>query len=177
MKTENAAVIEPESPCDEKHEVNLLDRIRTMRVEVGDELTDEEFTRLARETKPPSEAGFAFLGYCNRFALFSVPRQDPANWYPEKGWIHPEKEKIVKEIADKYGFSICEPPDVKDGSRDAANPHHHLQLSNPHETIVIIHPQFLKVRLFGLASQTSKAQRPLHKKCELMQDLSRLYRS
>ncbi len=153
---------------------NLLDSIRSMRVSVGDELCDEEFTRLFREMEPPAEAGFAFLSYCNRFVMFGVPQQDFADWYPEQGWISPDKEKIAKTIAQKYEFTLCEPPDVKDPCKDAPNPHHHLQLSDRQETIVVIHPRFLKVRLFALAG---RAQKPLHRKCELLQDLSALYSS
>ena len=166
-----------DSPCGENLGSNLLDNIRSMRVTVGDELCDEEFTRLLGQSKPPAEAGFAFLSYCNRFVMFGVPKQDLANWYPERGWIRQEKEKIAKEIAEKYGFTLCEPPDVKDPCSDAPNPHHHLQLSNRQEPIVIIHPQFLKVRLFGLAGHNTHAQKPLHQKCELLKDLSALYRS
>jgi hypothetical protein len=153
---------------------NLLDCIRSMRVSVGDEITDEEFTRLFRHTEPAVEAGFSFLSYCNRFALFSVPQQDFADWYPEHGWISPEKEKIARTIAEKYEFTVCEPPDLKDPCKDAPNPHHHLQMSDRQETMVVIHPQFLKVRLFALAG---RAQKPLHRKCELLQNLSALYAS
>lgn len=177
MNTETIGVAKADPFLDEKHELNLLDRIRSMRVELGDELNDEEFTRLAREAKLPAEAGFAFLGYCSRYVMLTVPRQDPTNWYREKGWLKPEKEKIAKEIAEKYGFAICEPPDMKDPSTESPNPRHHLQLSNQHEAIVIIHPQFLKIRLFGLASHSSRAQKPLHKKCELLQDLAKLFKS
>src|SRR5579862_4621141 len=146
MKTENAAVIDQNSieeekrlhderhtPAgkhtgDEKHGDNLLEHIRNMRMGVGDELTDEEFTHLVREAKPPKQAGFTFLSFCSRFVLFSVPKQDCGNWYQEKGWIKPEKEEIVKKIGEKYGFSFCEPPDTKTSSSDAPNPHHHMQL-------------------------------------------------
>jgi hypothetical protein len=182
MNSLNTTVVTKEdkmdSPCSENPGSNLLDGIRSMRVTVGDELCDEEFTRLLGQSKPPAEAGFTFLSYCNRFVMFSVPKQELANWYPEKkGWIQSEKEKIAKEIAGKYGLSVCEPPDMKDPCSEAPNPHHHLQLSNRQEPIIIIHPLFLKIRLFALASYGKSAQKPLHMKCELLKDLSALYRS
>jgi len=43
--------------------------------------------------------------------MLSVPEQDVANWYPEKGWILPAKVKITKAITDKRtGFPFMNHP-------------------------------------------------------------------
>ena len=85
---------------------NLLGRIISFRTSVGDGLNDEELTRLLRQEALPSEEGFTFVSLCGGFATFSVPPQDPAKWYPEKGWITLEKEAITRAIAKKCGFSL-----------------------------------------------------------------------
>jgi hypothetical protein len=183
MKTENAAVADQQkrdgdkkdeqgdNPCE-----NLLKRIQSMREEAGGEVNDEEFTRLLREARIPEQDGFTFLSYCDRFVMFTVPHQQADDWYEEKGKIKRDKLEAAKKIGEKYEFIVSQPPDVKNASSDNPNPHHRLQLSNPLETIVIIHPQFLKIRIYTLASNTSKVERPF-KKCELLKDLAGLYSS
>lgn len=186
MKTEDAAVAGQKPTEDVKHAEdmrdaqgekpsdNLLKRIQSMREEAGDEVNDEEFTRLLREAKLPEQEGFTFLSYCDRFVMFTVPQQQADDWYQEKGKINSEKLEVAKKIGKKYEFTVSQPPDAKNSSSDNPHPHHRLQLSNPLETMVIIHPQFLKIRLYTLASNTSRVERPL-KKCELLKDLAELY--
>jgi len=195
MNTENTAVVDREPQAEEKpafesqlhhkknenHDEkkeceNLLEHIRTMRAEVGDELSDNEFTRLMWESKPPKQGGFTFLSFCDRFVMCGVPKQQAESWYDEKGWIKKEKMEAGKKIAEKYEFTISQPPDSKNSTVDNPHPHHHLQLSSPQETMVIIHPRFVKIRLYTIASHTTKAERPL-KKCELLQDLAKFYGS
>jgi hypothetical protein len=157
---------------------HLLDIIRLIRARVGDGPDDDEFTRLLKQTELPHEAGFAFLSYGNRFAMLSVPQQNLANWYPETGWIRAEKETIASAIAEKYNLSLCEPPDSVYPPLDPPDPHHHLQLNDRRETIVIVHPQYLKVRLFGTTVPTiyaGTAHRPLLLGPDLLQDLSAFY--
>jgi hypothetical protein len=159
-------------------DTHLLDRITAIQESVGDGLNDDELTRLLERTALPDEAGFAFLSFSDRFATLSVPPQDLANWYPERGWIVAEKESIARAIAAKYELVLCEPPDAPHACFDAPNPHHHLELGNRRETIVVIHPQYLKVRLFGAIDATRYAQagqRPLSLGPDLLQDLSTLY--
>jgi hypothetical protein len=193
MKTENTAVIDREPEAEERsgfedhlhHEKNeghdekkecenLLEHIRTMRVEVGDELSDNEFTRLMWESKPPRQGGFTFLSFCDRFVMCGVPKQNAEGWYDEKGWIKKEKIEVAKKIAEKYHFTFSQPPDSRNPSVENPRPHHHLQLSSPQETMVIIHPHFVKIRLYTIASHTTKVERPLLK-CELLKDLGELY--
>jgi hypothetical protein len=159
---------------------HLLERISAIRAEVGDRLNDEEFTRLLRETELPIESGFAFLSYCDRFVTLNVPQQDLANWYQEKGRILLAKEKIARAIADKCGLTVCEPPDMFHRCLNSPNLHHHLELNNRQETILIIHPRFLKIRLFVATSLThdaQTAQRPLDLGPNLLEDLSTLYKA
>ncbi|MDB6022465.1 MAG: hypothetical protein JWQ04_2322 [Pedosphaera sp.] len=158
--------------------ISLLDTIRTIRAEVGDGLTDEEFTRLLHQMELPVESGFGFLCYCDRFVTLSVPRQQLADWYPENGWIMPAKESNARNIAEKYGLSLCEPPDVQFPWLGSPNPHHHLQLSNQQEPVIIIHPQYLKIRLF-VATSPARSARTSHKPLplgpDLLADLSAFY--
>src|SRR5258708_10539442 len=157
---------------------HLLDTIRTIRAEVGDGLNDDEFTRLLQSMELPTEAGFAFLSYCDWFVTLSVPLQPLANWYPEKGWLMPAKERIARTIAEKYRLSLCEPPDMHSPWFGSPNPHHHLQLSFQQEPVLVIHPQYLKIRLFVATSPTQSARishKPLLLGPDLLQDLSKLY--
>jgi len=135
---------------------HLLDAIRTIRASVGDGLNDNELTRFLRDSALPTEAGFAFLSFADGFVTLTVPPQDLTSWYPEKGWIVPEKERIARAIAEKYQLSLHEPPDVDSSyvypRPDSANPHHHLELGNREETAILAHPHYLKVRLFGATS-------------------------
>jgi hypothetical protein len=160
-------------PC-----AQLLDVIREMHDSVGDGLNDNEFTRLLEKTDLSGEAGFAFLSYGDRFVTLSVPPQHLANWHPEKGWIVQEKEKIARAIAEKHDLTLCVPPDTLFSWHDSPNPHHHFELSNGRETVVIIHPQYLKIRLFVATERglyTRVAQRPLNLGADLLQELSALY--
>lgn len=167
-----------------KPSTHLLDTIRATRESVGDGLNDDEFTRLLWQMVLPAEAGLAFLSFSNGFVTLTVPQQDLANWYPEKGWIAPEKERFARAIAEKYGLSLCEPPDQTPSfvfpRSNSPTIHHHLELANHVETIVVAHPQYLKIRLFG-AAPTGRcvwnAQTALLLGPELLQDLSALYQA
>jgi len=162
---------------------HLLDAIRTIRASVGDGLNDNELTRFLRDSALPTEAGFAFLSFADGFVTLTVPPQDLTSWYPEKGWIVPEKERIARAIAEKYQLSLHEPPDVDSSyvypRPDSANPHHHLELGNREETAILAHPHYLKVRLFGATSPilfARAARLPLLLSPELLPDLSALYK-
>lgn len=167
-----------------KPSTHLLDSIRAIRASVGDGLNDGELTRLLRQTVLPTEAGFAFLSFSAGFVTLSVPPQDVADWYPEQGWIIPAKEQIARAVARKYRLSLCEPPDesvsVLSPASDSPTIHHHLELTNEWETVIVAHPCYLKVRLFGAVSgiqYARTAQSPLPLGSELLQDLSALYQS
>lgn len=161
---------------------HLLDAIRAIRECVGDGLNDDELTRLLRQTTLPTEAGFAFLSFCSGMVTLSVPLQDLANWYPEQGWIAPEKERNARAIAEKYGLLLGEPPDepstYRYPSSSSANKRHHLELWNRWDAIIVAHPNYLKVRLFGASSESryvSDAKMPLLLGPDVLQDLSALY--
>ena len=162
----------------------LLETIRALQASVGDDLNEDEVTRLLRESALPIEAGFRFLSFSDGVVTLTVPRQELANWYPERGWIMPEKEEIARAIAKKYELSLLEPPDVNSSALyprpDSPGPHHHLELSNRRETVVVAHPQYLKIRLFSRPSgflHTPGARIPLLLSPELLEDLSFLYKS
>ncbi len=161
---------------------HLLDTIRAIRASVGDGLNDDELTRLLRESALLMEAGFAFLSFSDGYVTLTVPEQDLANWYPESGWIVPEKERIARAIAEKCGLSLCEPPDhgssLNSPRSEAPAVHHHLELTNRWETVIVAHPQYLKIRLFGAAPSSRyamNAQTSLSLGPDLLQDLSALY--
>ena len=161
----------------------LLDKILSLRATVGDVLNDDECTRLLRRKGTFREAGFEFVSFSDGCVTFGVPEQDLARWYPEEGWIMPEKERIARTIAAKHGLTLYEPPDMTSNSRrplgKLSNSHHHLELSDGVDSIIVAHPRYLKIRLFrsnhSLLSPWD-AQDVLPLGPELLQDLSALYR-
>lgn len=174
----------PNTEVISKPSSHLLDAIRATRENVGDVLNDDELTRLLRQTGLPTEAGFAFLSFSDGFVTMTVPQQDPANWYPEKGWIVAAKEKIARAIAERYELSLWEPPDIASGflfpHSESQSIHHHLQLSNRSETVIVAHPNYLKVRMFGMWSgsrSVSGAKGLLLLGPDFLQDLAALYQA
>ena len=173
----------PKTEASFKPGTHLLEAIRALRQSVGDSLNDDEFTRLLLlQAVPPTEAGFAFLSFSDGVVTLSVPQQNLANWYSQKEWIAPEKEKIARAIAEKYGLFLCEPPDQPSNYRfarhDAASVHHHLELCSRQETVVVAHPKYLKIRLYGQALAgrfDPQARTPLPLAPDLLQDLAALY--
>jgi hypothetical protein len=167
--------------CNNHH---LLDDIRAIRASVGDGLDDNELTFLLQRRDLPTEAGFTFLSFSDGFVTLTAPQQDPADWYPEKGWIVADKERFARMIAQKYDLSLCEPPDdslhLLVPPADSPAVHHHLEFSNRVETVVVAHPLYLKVRLYGAmpgARYTESAQIPLVFGSDLLRDLSALYQA
>ena len=166
-------------------QIHLLDAIRASIESVGEALNDDELTRLLLlNTDLPTEAGFTFLSFCGGVVTLSVPKQDLAKWYPDQGRVSPEKEKIARELGEKYGLTLCEPPDRSSSSWfpdfEQARIHHHLELVARRETIIIAHPKYLKVRMYcDIADSgfTKKAAKPLALGPELLQELSALYRN
>jgi hypothetical protein len=172
----NPATLNP--PAIPTPATRLLDAIKDIKLSVGDGLSDDELTRLLQQSALPAEAGFGFLSFTDRVVTLSVPPQGPADWYPEKGWVMAVKEKAARSIGEKYGLMLCEPPDALFTCYDTTVSHHHLELGNQRETIITIHPRYLKIRLFvgaDAARSTRLAQKPLSLGPELLQDLSVLY--
>jgi len=174
MNTSSAAAIAPK-PIQASH---LLQTIREIQSRIGDGLNDSELNCLLQRMDLPAEAGFKFLSYSERVVTFSVPEQDPADWHPENGWIPAEKEGIARTIAEKHNLSLCEPPDVLYPGNSLPNLHHHLEMCAERETIVVAHPQYLKVRLF-MAMDTVRlsrgALRPVPLDLDMLHDLAALY--
>jgi len=161
---------------------HLLETIISARTSVGEGLNEDELTRLLRQTALLAEAGFAFVSFSGGVVTLSVPQQDLANWYPEKGWIVPEKERVARAVAEKYDLLVGEPPDETSGflfpGSGARNVHHHLELRNRWETVIVAHPTYLKVRVFSATREnraTGDAKKPLLLGPDLLHDLSALY--
>jgi len=165
--------------------IHLLDVIRAARESVGEGLNDDELTRLLLlDTQLPTEAGFTFLSFSGGVVTLSVPQQDVAKWYPEKGWVAPEKERVARAIAEKYELSLGEPPDLVSSFRfpnsEQVTVHHHLELATRRETVVIAHPRYLKVRIYRDATDGvfgMGTRNPFELGPELLRDLSALYLS
>jgi hypothetical protein len=152
---------------------DLLETVKYNRAMAGDTLEDDEFSFLMLQKRLPAEADFKFLCFHNGCVTVSVPVQDDECWHPAQGWISFEKEKVAALVAKKYKLMVSEPPDA---ALRSLVPYgmairHHLQLWNRKETIVIAHPEFLKVRLY--ASDTGLVFPPMP---GLLKDLAALYR-
>ncbi len=91
------------------------------------------------------------------------PEQDLTSWYPEKAWIAPEKEETAKAIAAKYQLSLYAPVDMATGVWLPAPPttSHHLELTYLWGTVLVAHPQYLKVRALGKPPNYRYAWEPL----------------
>lgn len=162
----------------------LLDAIVEVHGQVGDGLNDQDLTCLLQASGLPTEAGFAFLSFSNHSATLSVPPQDPADWYPPQGRVAPEKERLATAIAAKYQLALYEPPDQNIGCfprLDEPPVHRHLEFTNEVGTVVVVHPQYMRIRLFaalpGAQNLPSNPLFPLHLGPSLLQDLSVLYQS
>jgi len=131
---------------------HLLDTILAIRSSIGDVLSDDELTRLLRTTLL-SEAGFSCLSFFRGLVTLTVPEQDLTSWYVEQGWIAPAKEKVARAIAEKYELSIYEPLDKATNVWHPVEPpkvaHHHIEMSDRCQTVIVAHPRYLKVRVLG----------------------------
>jgi hypothetical protein len=160
---------------------HLIDAIDSAIQSLGDGLNDDELTRLLRQAGLPAEAGFTFLSFSDRNIAFAVPPQALAAWYPPDGWIAPEKEKLGAALAEKYGLALGEPPDRTSEFRlpvTAGCAHHHLEFTKRHETVIVAHPRYLKVRLFGSTFDRRwlrDVRIRIRLGADLLQDLSALY--
>ena len=180
MNTTEPQKADAKEPNDSKK--HLLDTIKGLRTCVGEGLNDVEFTHFLQKASLPAESGFEFLSLSNRFVTLSVPKQDAGTWYRDKGWIVEEKEKRAKEIAQKYGLSLYQPPDAVGSHHvtpqdDSSHPCHHLEMSHEREILIVIHPHYLKVRL-SHATGTShgwNAHKAAQLGPELLKDLATLY--
>jgi hypothetical protein len=76
----------------------LLETIRALQASVGDDLDDNEVTRLLRESALPTEAGFRFLSFSDCFVTLTVPRQELVNWYRASDLVVPKKEGLREQL-------------------------------------------------------------------------------
>jgi len=174
----------PATPGAARHGGRLLDTIVEIHAQVGDGLTDQDLTCLLQASGLPTEAGFGFLSFSNLCATLNVPPQDPADWYPPEGWIAPEKKRLATAIAAKYQLALYEPPDQNIGCfprLDEPPVHHHLELTNEVGTVVVVHPRYLRIRLFaalpGARHLPGTPLLPIPLGPSLLWELSSLYRS
>ena len=159
----------------------MLETILAIRFSLGESFSEGELTDLLRTTLL-SEAGFGFLTLCGGFVTLTVPEQDLKRWYPEQRWLAPEKEMTAQAIAQKYELSLSEPIDMGTGFwgvvNDPLGAHHHIELRDRRQTVIIAHPRYLKVRVLG---SPERYQEQLEARClvdlgpEILQDLSVLY--
>lgn len=152
----------------------LLDRFKTLRASFGGSLNDDELTRLVRDMVP-AECGFSFLGYSTGFVLLGVPHAKSDGWPNER-----ENEQIARDIAQKHGLHLCELGEISpslnpDGATQVCQ---RFELSDGRRTVIVAHPQYLKLRLFVNSPHQRYSWEPL---CpltfspDLLQDLSLLY--
>jgi hypothetical protein len=170
-----AELLNPESE-------SLLEAIREICSIVGDGLKDEELTALLSRAALPIELGFSFLSFSHGYVTMSVPEQDPADWYLEDGGILIGKTEIAKWISAKHGLSLYEPVDAsaKFYENGSLFVRCHLEFADRRQTVIIAHPCYLKVRLFGVSPEHRYACEmllPLPLGPDLLENLSELYQS
>ena len=172
----------PNAQAVSKPITRLFDTIRVTRTCVGDGLNDDELTWLLRETALPTEEGFTFLSFRSGITTLNVPHQDLANWYSTQGWITVEKKRIAEAIAKKYGLLVGEPPDelsiTQFSASDLPGIHHHLELRNRWDAIIVAHPNYIKVRMFGASPESRYVwdpNKPVLLGPDLLNHLSDLY--
>ncbi len=85
-------------------------------------------------------------------------------------------------IPEKYELSIYEPLDKATNVWHPVKPpevaHHHVEMSDRLQTVIVAHPQYLKVRVLGRSERYRydwEALGPVHLGPEILQDLSALY--
>jgi len=112
----------------------------------------------------------------------TVPEQDLTSWYPEQGWIALAKENVARTIAEKYELSLYEPFDkatnVWHPPKAPEVAHHHVEMSDGWQTVIVAHPQYLKVRVLGRNGRfryDREALCPVALGPEILPDLSALY--
>lgn len=164
-----------------KKNSHLLETILAIRSSTGDGLSDDELTGLLRTTLL-TEAGFSFLSFSRGLVTLTVPEQDLTSWYLEQGRIAPAKENVARAIAEKYELFIDEPLDKATNVWHPVEPpevaHHHIEISDRWQTVIVAHPHYLKVRVLGRNGRTRydwEASIPVALGPEILQDLSALY--
>ena len=152
---------------------SLLATVRCIKSRMGDALGDEEFTFFLLKQDLPTQEGFKFLCFHDRCITLEVPAQDASSWHQGSEWISREKENIATELARRHGLFLSEPPDASAAfvTSDPCAPGHHLQFWNRLETIIVAHPEFLKIRLYATGKNL-----PLRLDPDLLKDLSALYK-
>lgn len=152
---------------------DFLETVKRLRACTGDCLSDEEFTFLMLEKRIRTPNGFRFLCFHNGCVTLGVPDQDENAWHSADHWILDCKEKIAKALAKKYGLMFSKPPDAcfRVVLPYGMKTHHHLQFANRKETVIFVHPHFLKIRLY--ASDTHLILPPAP---GLLEDLAAFYR-
>lgn len=159
----------------------LLEAIKVIRATVEDGLNDQELTAFLGRIALPAEAGFSFLSFWDGYVTMSVPRQDTGEWYSKQGGILPDKVETARLLSEKYGLSLFEPVDAtcRIYQNGGDNIHHHLEFADCRQTVIVAHPCYLRVRLFGISPEHRYAREtltPLPLGPGLLQDLSKLYR-
>ncbi|HEV2329487.1 MAG TPA: hypothetical protein VGY56_11945 [Verrucomicrobiae bacterium] len=159
---------------------SLLEAIREIRFVIGDGLKDEELTALLSRAVLPTERGFSFLTFSHGYLTMSVPRQDPADWYLEDAGILPGKAEIAKVISERHKLSLYQPVDTSARVYDNGGllVHRHFEFGDRRQTVIIAHPCYLKIRLFGMSPEHRYACEtllPLPLGPDLLEDLSELY--
>jgi hypothetical protein len=159
---------------------HLLDIIKSFWMYLGSDLDDNELSLFLRDACLPVEAGFSFQSFSTGSVTLAVPEQNPAEWYSKESWIAPEKESIATAIARKYRLSLSKPVDgpLHFHPPTGLGAHHHLVLADYRQTVIVAHPLFLKIRLFGKSMEHTyggNLQFPLPLGHNLLEDISPLY--
>lgn len=152
----------------------LLETVTKIRAEIGDALDNEEFTVFIASKKLPAECGFRFMCFHDDWVTLHVPPQNETQWHDEAGrWIPPAQEQLAKTIAKKHKLMLFEPPDDSTlFAMGSDTRHHHIRFSDHRDTVIIAHPELLKIRLYSSERHLVRPRIP-----GLLHDLSLLYQN
>ena len=65
----------------------IVEKLLHFRINVGDAVSDEQFTHIAARFFPPQKDGFSFACFSEGCIVLNVPAQSIDDWYPVGEWI------------------------------------------------------------------------------------------
>jgi hypothetical protein len=163
-------------------EPRLLDQIRMLRQEIGDGLTDDDLTRLIRQTRLVKDTGFEFLSYASGFVTL-CPQSPSSKHQPADTWVSAERARLAATIAAEFGLEVYEPLNRNNTysfDNAMASMGRHFEFTVRQEPIAIAHAAYLKILLDMPRSVILRHRSELDRvftSSILLDELARLYKA